>query len=69
MFVFSVVSTDKKEKCRTVKTKKQVRMKYRVQENTKKKKMPVKARFSAGVRTGPGAHPASYIVTGSNSRG
>jgi hypothetical protein len=35
MFVLCVVSKDKKAKCRT---KKQVWMKYRVQENTKNKK-------------------------------
>ena len=37
MFVLCVVSKeDKKAKCRIIKTKIQVRMKYRVQENTKK---------------------------------
>ena len=36
IFLFCVVSKDKKAKCRTIKTKRQVRMKYRVQENTKK---------------------------------
>ena len=37
MFVLCVVSKDKKAKCRIMKTKKQVQMKYRVQENTTKK--------------------------------
>ena len=37
MLVLCVVREDKKAKCRTIKTKKQVRMKYRVQENTKEK--------------------------------
>ena len=38
LFVLCVVSRDKMAKRRTIKTKKQVRMKYKVQENTKKKK-------------------------------
>jgi hypothetical protein len=33
-----VVSKDKKAKCGAVKTKKQVRLKYRVQENAKKQR-------------------------------
>ena len=37
-----------------------MRMKYRVQENTKNNREG--ARFSAPVQTGPGAHPASYTV-------
>jgi hypothetical protein len=37
MCVLYVVSKDKKARCRTVKAQKQVRMKYRLQENTKKK--------------------------------
>jgi hypothetical protein len=37
-------------------------MKYRVQENTKKKKIPMKTRFSAPVHTGFGAHPAFYTM-------
>jgi hypothetical protein len=36
MFLLCVVSKDKKTKCRTVKTKKEVWMKCRVQENKKK---------------------------------
>ena len=36
MFVLCVVSKDKKTKCRTIKKKKQVWMKCRVQENKKK---------------------------------
>ena len=36
MFVLCVVGKNKKTKCRTIKTKTQIRMKYRVQENTKK---------------------------------
>ena len=44
MDVMCVVSTDKRQKCRTVKTKNQVRMKYRVQENTNK--IPPAARMS-----------------------
>jgi hypothetical protein len=36
-FVLCVLSKDKNAKCRIIKTKKQVRMKYREQENTKKK--------------------------------
>ena len=35
MFVLCVVSKDKKAKCRIFKTKKQLQMKYRVQENKK----------------------------------
>ena len=35
MFVLHVVSKDKKSKCRQIKTKKQVRTKYRVKENAK----------------------------------
>ena len=35
MFVLCVVSKDKNAKCRIVKTKTQVQIKYRVQENTK----------------------------------
>jgi hypothetical protein len=38
MFVLCVVNNDKKARSRTVKTKTQVRMKYRVQENTRKDK-------------------------------
>jgi hypothetical protein len=34
MFAFCAVRKDKQAKCRTMKTKEQVRMKYRVQENT-----------------------------------
>ena len=55
-----------------VKTKTQVRMKYRVLTEYKKIiiKIPVKARFSAPVQTGPGVHVPSYTVsTGSLSRG
>jgi hypothetical protein len=64
-----VVSKDKKKaKSRIFKKKKQVRIKYRVQENTKK--IPVEARFFAPVQTDPGVHPASYIVgNGSLYRG
>jgi hypothetical protein len=36
MFVSCVVSKDKKPKCRTTKTKRQLRMKYRVKENINK---------------------------------
>jgi hypothetical protein len=36
MFVLCVVSKETKAKCRTIKTKEQVRTKYRVQENIKK---------------------------------
>jgi hypothetical protein len=36
MFVLCVLNQDKSQKYRTIKTKKQVRMKYREQENTKK---------------------------------
>ena len=36
VFVSCVVSKRQKTKCRTIKTKKQARMKYRVQENTKR---------------------------------
>jgi hypothetical protein len=47
--------------------KKNVLIKYRVQEHTHKKS-PVEARFSAPVQTGPGAHRASYkMVAGSLS--
>ena len=34
MFVLCVVSKNRKAKCRKIKTQKQGRMKYRVQENT-----------------------------------
>ena len=44
----------KKAKCREIKTKKQVQMEYRVQDD---KKMPLGARFLTSVQTGPGAHP------------
>ena len=37
MFVLCVLNRDKSQKYRTIKTKNQVRMKYREQENTKKK--------------------------------
>jgi hypothetical protein len=48
--------------------KKQVRMKYSIIEYTKE--IPVRARFFAPVRTGQGAHPASYTSgTGSIFRG
>ena len=68
VFLLCVVSEDKKTKCRTIKTKNQVRMKYRVQKNTKE--IPVGARFSAPVQTCPGAHSApSAMSTGSFSRG
>ena len=41
MFVlFVLYSKGQKAECRTVKKKKQLRMKYRVQDNTKKKKNP-----------------------------
>jgi hypothetical protein len=56
MFVVSVVSKDKKEIRRTVKTEKQVLMKYRVQEQ--KENIPVKATFSAFFNKTPGVHPA-----------
>jgi hypothetical protein len=39
-------------------------------ENNRNKLIPVEARFSAIVKTGPEAHPVSYIMgTGSISRG
>ena len=60
MFVLCVVSKETKVKSRTLKKKKQVRMKYRVQENIKK--IPVGARFSAPVQAITGAHPASYTI-------
>ena len=67
IFVLCVVSKDKKAKCRTIKTKNEIRMKYTIQEN--KTKILVRVRFSAPVQTGPGAHPASYTTdTGSLSR-
>ena len=49
-----VVSKDKKAKCRTNKTQKQARMKYRVQENTHKKKIPV------GLFSAPGPSRPQY---------
>ena len=52
-------SKENKAKCRPVKSKKQVRTKYRVQEN---KKVPVGTRFSAPVQSGPRAQPASYTM-------
>ena len=66
MFVLCVVSKDKKvkcRKCRTKKTQNQVRAKYdRVQEN---KKIPVKASFSAPIRTGPAPPPPpSFLYNG-----
>jgi hypothetical protein len=61
MFVLCVVSKDKKAKCRTMKTKTQVWIKYRVQENSKK--IRDGARFSAPFLTGPETHPASYKMS------
>jgi hypothetical protein len=58
--VLCVVSTDK-TKCRTNERKKQVGMKYRVQENVKTK-IPVRARFFAPIQTSPGVHPTSYTL-------
>jgi hypothetical protein len=55
MFVLCGVSKHKKAKYRTIKTKKQVWMKYTVEENTKR--LAEGPRFSAPVQTSPGAHP------------
>jgi GTP-sensing pleiotropic transcriptional regulator CodY len=38
----------------------QYRQKGKIQDKQDKKKIPIVARFSATVQTGPGAHPASY---------
>ena len=63
-----VVSKDKKAKSRTIKTKKQVRLKYE-QSTREHKKIPVEARFSAHVLTSPGVHSDSYkLGTGSFPR-
>jgi hypothetical protein len=48
-----------KDKIKIIKTKKPVRMKYRAQENIKKK-IPVGVIISTPLYTGPGAHPASF---------
>ena len=57
-----------KEQANTIKTKKQVRKKYKErtrEEIQKKKSKPVEKKFS-----GPGAHPVPYIIsTGALSRG
>ena len=45
-----------KAKCRTIKTKTQMRIKYRVQENIKK--IQVAERYSTHVQTGLGVHTA-----------
>jgi hypothetical protein len=57
MFVLMcVVQSGQKEKDRKIRTKK-YELKYRGKTN---KNIPMKARFSAPVWTGPRAHPASY---------
>ena len=56
-----VVSKDKKAKCRMIKTKKQVWMKYK-QSKREYKKVPVGPRFSASVQTSLGVHPGSYTT-------
>jgi hypothetical protein len=55
MFVLCVVSKDKKAKCRTMKIKTQVRIKYRVRENKKATVGGGGGRLSASVQTDPGA--------------
>jgi hypothetical protein len=62
MFVLCVVSKDKKAKCRTIKAKTQIRMKYK-HSIREYKIIPSWARFSAPVQIGPGAHPASYTIS------
>jgi hypothetical protein len=47
MGVCVVCCNDKKAKCRSIKTKTQVRMKYRVYDNAKE--IPVETRFSEPV--------------------
>jgi hypothetical protein len=61
MFRLCVVSKDKKSKCRASNTKTQVRMTDK-EYKTIQKKIPVGARFSAPVETGPGTRPASCTV-------
>jgi hypothetical protein len=67
MFSFFVVSKDKKEKCRSRKTKKQVRIKYR-QSTREYKNIPVGVRFFAPVHTGPGAQQIYSLSREQNGR-
>ena len=51
-----VESKDKKVKCRTIKTRKQVRMKYKVQENTHKT-FPVRGEIFSPLQARAGGPP------------
>ena len=68
MFVLNVVSKDKNAKCRTVKTKKQVWMKY-TQSTREYKKIPAGTIvfFLQDVPIGSGAHPASCLIGSGSS--
>jgi hypothetical protein len=62
MDIFVVCCTvKKKEQARIIKTKKQVRKKYKERKRKGIQKIiPVGIRFSAPAQNDPGAHPATY---------
>jgi hypothetical protein len=68
IFLLCAVSRDKKAKCRRIKTKRQVRMKYKQSTREYKKKSRWGPGFPHPSRP-PGAYPYSFTVgTGSVSR-